>query len=160
MVLGTAIRVFIARRWPWLLKPRRLQLRKSNASIRLRRLYFTNNSTIGELRMDNKFECWILEPALNVVHGAIPFGTYEVTLYDSPKNHCMVPLLKEVPGREMIEIHTGNFPHDSNGCLLPGQMRGVDYVGQSELAFLALMPKIEAKLKDGPLWIDISDGVS
>jgi hypothetical protein len=53
----------------------------------------------------------------------IPVGNYEVVKYDSP-NKGMVFLLKDVPGRDSIEIHSGNYAAgnhiDTKGCILPG----------------------------------------
>lgn len=50
-------------------------------------------------------------------------GIYPVEKYYSPtKGKCF--LLKDVPGRTMVEIHIGNFATgkkvDTEGCILPG----------------------------------------
>ena len=49
----------------------------------------------------------------------IPAGTYDTIKYDSP-NKGMVFLLQNVPGRDSIEIHSGNFTKDTHGCILVG----------------------------------------
>jgi hypothetical protein len=49
----------------------------------------------------------------------IPAGTYEVEKYDSP-NKGLVFLVKNVPGRDSIEIHSGNYKRDTLGCILVG----------------------------------------
>jgi len=49
----------------------------------------------------------------------IPEGTYKLVhrVSDSHGKHLMVD---DVPGREYILIHSGNFNADTKGCLLPG----------------------------------------
>jgi len=86
--------------------------------------------------VDKLFECVTIElpkvfipfpvNAQNVT--CIPEGIYPVEKIISPtKGRCF--LLKNVPGRTMVEIHIGNFATgekvDTKGCILPG-MRFVD----------------------------------
>ena len=83
--------------------------------------------------VDKLFECRTIElPAIviplkpnarNVT--CIPEGEYKVEKYYSPtKGECF--LVKDVPGRSMIEIHKGNFASgkkvDTEGCILPGML--------------------------------------
>jgi len=49
----------------------------------------------------------------------IPTGKYAAMKYDSPSNGDCI-LLKDVPNRDMIEIHAGNFYSDIEGCVLVG----------------------------------------
>lgn len=49
----------------------------------------------------------------------ITAGVYDVEKYDSPsKGRCFH--VTNVPGRDSILIHTGNYTHDTLGCILPG----------------------------------------
>lgn len=131
------------------------------AIMTLNRTDFTDQSTIGELTLNNEFLCWMLEPTCRKQEGvklAIPAGKYEITTYDSPKNDMVVPLLKEVPGHSFVEIHPGNYPKDTEDCLLPGLVKATDYVGQSRMAFKKIMPIIEANLNVGKVWIDVIGG--
>lgn len=49
----------------------------------------------------------------------IPEGTYELNIYNSPKfGRCLI--VKDVPGRDAILIHKGNYNSDTHGCILPG----------------------------------------
>ena len=49
----------------------------------------------------------------------IPEGTYDVVSYDSPtKGNCFHVL--NVPDRDSILIHKGNFTKDTLGCILVG----------------------------------------
>lgn len=50
----------------------------------------------------------------------IPVGEYTASWYDSPLKGRVLRLAN-VPGRQDIEIHTGNFPSDTEGCILVGK---------------------------------------
>lgn len=113
--------------------------------LEVRRLIFTQLSTIGELLIEGSHQCWTLEPLWsdkNIKPRAIPEGTYNVTRGYSPKHKRDVPHVDDVPGFEEIEIHPGNYPHDTEGCTLVGQNKGPDYVGSSKAAFLELWEKL------------------
>lgn len=126
----------------------------------LHRTTFTQNSTIGELFVDGKFECFILEDLMRPAGAvkvpgktAIPNGTYKVILNQSPRFKRILPRLLDVPGFEGILIHPGNTPADTDGCLLPGRTRAVDFVGASRPAFDALFAKLKAA--QGPIVITV-----
>ncbi len=106
----------------------------------------TDLSTLGSLFIDHldHRECFTLEPA-----DCIPDGTYRIGLYLSPRFKMLVPLLIRVPGHDCIEIHPGNFPKDTTGCILVGLNRSPDYVGQSRIAFNRLMNKIRKAMTAG-----------
>lgn len=97
----------------------------------------TPYSTPGELDVDGSSEAYTLEPA-----NPIPAGTYKVVLLPSPHFGCIVPHVLDVPGHTAIEIHWGNYPHDTHDCLLVGYSRATDFVGSSKGAFEQLMQKL------------------
>jgi hypothetical protein len=66
-----------------------------------------------------------------------------------------MPHLQKVPGFDLIMIHWGNYPHDSEGCILVGQSQGQDFIGSSRNAFEILLPKIEEGLKNGDVWCEV-----
>lgn len=110
------------------------------------------------LSIDGVFQCYVLEPTWRPngekVPGqtAIPEGRYRLSRYHSPRLGYEVLLLGGVPGFDGVEVHIGNYPVDTHGCLLPGLSRTTDEVDHSRLAFSALMETV------GPA-LDGSDGV-
>ena len=118
--------------------------------IEIKRLYKTENSTIGELTVDGKFECYTLEDKEREVkikcETAIPKGTYKVIINKSNRFKKLLPLLLSVPNFEGVRIHPGNTNHDTEGCVLVGRTRSKDFIGQSRKAFESLFAKMkEAK---------------
>jgi hypothetical protein len=110
-------------------------------NIKITRLDQTIDGIFGHLVTDG-FDCVTLE------NGglAIPTGEYSVGVYDSPHAGHPVPILQDVPGRDFIEIHCGNFPEDSKGCILVGMRRVQDTIEQSKAAFNQLFPLIQAAI--------------
>ena len=116
--------------------------------IEVKRLYKTENSTIGELTIDGKFECFTLEDKEREVkikgETAIPKGKYKVIINQSNRFKKLLPLLLEVKGFEGVRIHAGNSNHDTEGCILVGKSRSKDYISQSRKAFDALFLKMQS----------------
>jgi hypothetical protein len=128
------------------------------------RKWYTDKTTISELFIDPTTQslCYLLEPTVRVGADprgivAIPEGRYEITLYNSPKFGRVVPILQNVPGHNYIEIHPGNFQMDTRDCLLPGLIYGLDYVGQSDLAFDKIFPLINEELNTRQVFITIKN---
>jgi hypothetical protein len=115
--------------------------------ITIKRLYKTNTSTIGELFIDGIFECFTLEDVERPIkiknETAIPKGTYKVIINQSNRFKRLLPLLLNVPNFEGIRIHSGNSNHDTEGCILVGQTRNKNYIGQSRKAFNKLFKKMQ-----------------
>jgi hypothetical protein len=95
----------------------------------------------GHLVTDG-FDCVTLENGAM----AIPTGEYSVGVYDSPHAGHPLPILQDVPGRSFVEIHCGNYPEDSKGCILVGMRRVQNTIEQSKLAFNQLFPLIQAAI--------------
>lgn len=119
--------------------------------IQIKRLHRTENSTIGELTIDGKFECYTLEDKERDVkiksETAIKKGTYKVIINRSNRFKRLLPLLLNVPEFEGVRIHSGNSNHDTEGCILVGKTRSKDFIGQSRKAFDTLFEKMQ-KAKD------------
>jgi hypothetical protein len=125
----------------------------------LKRLYKTDKSTIGELSIDGKFECYTLEDVerKEKIFGktAIPKGTYQVVMTMSNRFKKMMPLLLNVEGFTGVRIHSGNVSQNTEGCLLLGTTRGQDFIGGSRDAIAKFYPKLEQALKVGKVTITI-----
>lgn len=116
------------------------------------RKYFTEYSTIGELYLDSKFVCFILEDKDRMldsewdlerikrekVYGrtAIPTGEYRIEWTFSNRLNKPAPILLRVKGYEGIRIHAGNTNADTLGCLIPGTTMTTDNVQKSRDATL------------------------
>lgn len=88
---------------------------------------------------------------------AIPTGRYEIIISFSNRFKRPLPLLLDVPGYAGIRIHNGSFPEHTEGCLLPGLVKGVDSVTQSRDFFnKKLFPWIESVLKKEKMFITIT----
>lgn len=127
-------------------------------NLTLKRKVFTNVSTIGELFINDVYECDILEDVdrgltatMDIkeidkvkVHAktAIPYGVYEVVITYSNRFKCLMPLLVDVKGYAGVRIHTGNTADHTEGCLLTGKMTGLDFVGNSRDKYATLFKKL------------------
>lgn len=116
----------------------------------------TADTTIGQLAVNGVFQCYTLEDV--VVTGpkvfgktAIPAGTYNVEITWSPHFGKDMPLLDAVPGFSGVRIHPGNYPIDTEGCILVGQTRAPDNqsIGNSVAAFNPLFGMIQAAIRRG-----------
>jgi hypothetical protein len=96
------------------------------------------DTTFGVMFIDGYFQCFTLENS----HKIIPAGSYPISLYDSPHNRRVVPLLHNVPNRSEIEIHVANYYHDLEGCIGVGADMNDTQLVSSTVAFVELMSKI------------------
>ena len=127
--------------------------------LRVKRLEFSDDSTIGELSVDGQFECYTLEDKVRPVKimgkTAIPAGRYEVVINFSQRFQKPLPLLLKVPNFEGVRIHPGNVSANTEGCILVGDTKGVDFIGNSRLAFNPLFQKMKAAAKTQKIFIEI-----
>lgn len=127
--------------------------------LKLVRKEFTNDSTIGELSVNGKFECFTLEDRVRPVkikgETAIPLGAYEVVVTFSNRFKKPLPLFLNVPGFEGVRIHSGNTKKDTEGCILVGQTKAKNMVGKSRAAFDILFAKIKTAAQKEKIFIEI-----
>nr|DAK36327.1 MAG TPA: L,D-transpeptidase catalytic domain [Caudoviricetes sp.] len=81
----------------------------------------------------------------------IPVGEYNVLWHDSPKFKERLPLLYNelVPKSRAILIHRGNFPRDTEGCILLGNGyddKGVYNSRDTVAKFMSLVKDKEFKV--------------
>lgn len=105
-------------------------------NLKLNRIFFHKNYTIGKLYINGQYWCDTLEDTnrdfnrdgdlLDEGEGkiyaetAIPFGIYKVEVTMSPRFKRYLPILIDVKHFSGIRIHSGNSAGDSSGCILVG----------------------------------------
>ena len=77
----------------------------------------------------------------------IPAGLYSVVWHRSPKFNRVVPVLynEQVPKDRYIEIHAGNYPKHTEGCILVGKLANDEGVFESKATLEALLSFIQGK---------------
>lgn len=142
--------------------------------LKLVRKYFTDQSTVSELYINDELYCHVLEDVDRALdsktmkkeriawlkqHGktAVPYGVYEVVISYSNRFKTYLPLLVNVPGYDGIRIHPGNYAKDTEGCLLPGQYNEKipNFVGKSRDTFNALLKILKSVEKNEKIIITI-----
>jgi hypothetical protein len=131
-------------------------------NFELRRKWLTKKSTIGELLLDGRFECFTLEDQVGPSgdsKGCIPAGRYRLGIRQSKRFGKLMIALYDVPGFEGILIHNGNSFSDTLGCILVGKSRGPqpDWIGRSGIALADLFPKVSEACEWGDQHISIYD---
>ena len=101
----------------------------------LKRIFQNDKYTIGKLYLDDTYLCDTLEPPKYVNHPCIDKGTYRIGYQYSNKFGRNMPFLLSVNGRVGIMIHTGNYPKDTQGCILVGRNLQKGSVSNSKKTF-------------------------
>ena len=157
---------------------------KKKMELTLHRKYRLPGYSIGKLYVNGKYLCdtledtdrnlyqgmgeeWIRE---NKVYGetAIPFGRYRITMkvqsqkYSKRKQYDKIkgflPRLLEVPGYQGVLIHIGNYPKDTDGCVLVGYNTKKGAVMNSTQAFWKLYDILKAADdRKEEIWITITN---
>jgi len=127
--------------------------------LKLIRKWFTENSTIGELYINDVFFCYVLEDKdrglkqtdsltwikAKKIFGVtcIPYGVYKCRMSMSNRFKRLLLEILDVKGFEGIRGHRGNTAVDSLGCLIYGFKKGYDTVFESTKAELAILEKLK-----------------
>jgi hypothetical protein len=121
---------------------------------------FSEESTIGELWVNGVFECYTLEDKVRPVKiagkTAIPPGRYEVIINFSQRFQKPLPLLLNVPNYEGVRIHSGNTAANTEGCILVGETKTENFVGESRWAFNRLFEKLKAASETEKIFLEIT----
>jgi hypothetical protein len=116
-------------------------------NLKLVRKYPAVDCVIGELFVNDKFECYTLEDIERPIKlsgvTAIPRGFYEVVITFSERFKKPLPLLLKVPNYDGVRIHPGNTSAHTEGCILPGKGKTKNTVTQSRDAFATLFSKLQ-----------------
>ena len=110
----------------------------------------TDVSTIGRLFVNEKFFCYTLEDKdrglkqtdtllyiqAKKIFGvtAIPSGTYDLIINQSPKFKRMLPRILNIKGFDGVLMHRGNSADHSLGCILIGYQKGDNAIFESTKA--------------------------
>ncbi len=141
--------------------------------LKLVRKEFYEDRTISDLYVDGVLFCQVLEDVDRgldssmskevisklKVYGktAIPYGKYVVVISYSNRFEKLLPELLSVAGYGGIRIHPGNYPEDTEGCLLPGIKKG-KIVANSRATFKALFAKLKTANAKEKITIEITKG--
>lgn len=118
----------------------------------LERTWFLPERTIGRLYIDGTFETFTLEDALQVngkkIPGktAIPAGEYVITLTWSPKFGKHLPEITGVKNYSGIRLHAGVTEAMTRGCVLLGDTKSADGLGDAKPAAARVIAKLLAAL--------------
>ena len=128
--------------------------------LQVKRMEFSEESTIGELWVDGVFECYTLEDKVRPVKiagkTAIPSGRYEVIINFSQRFQKQLPLLLNVPNYEGVRIHSGNTAANTEGCILVGETKAENFVGESRWAFNRFFEKLKAASETEKIFLEIT----
>jgi hypothetical protein len=97
-------------------------------ALTIHREYADANCTSGYLAVNGKIQAYTLERPWQgnaPLISSIPAGTYKATLRYDHSDQWRIEL-QGVPGRANVQIHTGNTPDNSEGCILVGKQLGPD----------------------------------
>ena len=109
---------------------------------------FSENSILGKLFVNGERMCDTLELPYKDNQksiSCIPAGEYSVRLRparQSATRDYLHLLVQDVKDRSYILFHKGNTAKDTRGCILVGQSRQQDFVGNSSLAMSLLMKEV------------------
>jgi hypothetical protein len=119
-------------------------MKNPKANLLLIRDTFTDKSIIGKLYFNGEFYGHTLELPWKDNEkrvSCIPKGVYEVKKRHTEESKYKYEHLHilDVENRELILMHVGNYPKNSKGCILLGNTRALNFVGESRKAFYKLM---------------------
>jgi hypothetical protein len=125
----------------------------------LKRHFDNGVATLGRLFINGAPECYTLEPPWKDnqrLVSCIPPGTYPLSLRYSPRftpkyGHKLIQV-SNVPNRDDILIHIGNFYKDTEGCIMVGLVERTSpepMILSSGLAYAALYPKVSKAILAG-----------
>lgn len=117
----------------------------------IKRFAVTANATLGMLTMEGVPPLWTLEQLWRDNQddvSCIPTGTYTCVPHgwnDEAVRFTKVWEVTQVPGREAILLHAGNFDTDTHGCILVGMSISKGVLQNSRQAINLLRTAIGAQ---------------
>jgi hypothetical protein len=118
-----------------------------------------NETTFGDLYVNQSYECLTLEDAIREIIGvpveqwkvqndtAIPSGTYLITIEDSKRFGPETITINNVPGFTSIRMHGGTDIKDTEGCIIVGDKQDWDKMTISGAKFNHVLERLKGKIR-------------
>ena len=123
-----------------------------SVTIRLVRKWETKKSTIGEFTIDNsEIKGFFLEEkgpdtTVSGIEQRVPIGTYNLAWHSGTKIKKGFLVYNDVVSKaRAILIHTGNTATDTEGCIIAGSTKSVDFVGGSKIKLQEIFDYVDEK---------------
>lgn len=101
---------------------------------------------------------WAWKPEFKIPEQTcIPHGHYQVKMLQSKRFARMLPHILNVPDFSAIEIHTGNTPTDTHGCVLVGKSIVNNDLFLSKAALGELFEEFGDAITRGILWLTVTN---
>lgn len=131
--------------------------------IEIRRGVETDQATTGTMTIGNRTLNFLELPDRNNAAtndyrtaGRISTGTYQAHIRRGGSRGWRLEL-EGVPGRTEVQIHRGNIPRDTTGCILPGTGRGRNWVNYSREAMNLIREEVENAGEGARIEVIITD---
>ena len=101
-----------------------LNVYSEDFKLTISREYSDSNCTSGYLAVNGQIQAYTLEKPWQrnkPFISSIPNGTYKGTLRYDHSDQWRIELQGVPGGRDVVQIHTGNTPDDTEGCILIGK---------------------------------------
>ncbi|HCT74021.1 MULTISPECIES: DUF5675 family protein [Psychrobacter] len=135
------------------IQPPTSSLESSTVDIIINRTSDGSQSTLGTLSVpSHKFDGFVLErpgpdTTTRNMRKRVPIGVYKVKWHKTTLNRSLgkafVLFNNDVPADRYILIHIGNYPDNTDGCILLGSSKGKDFVGNSTNTIFAFYKLFE-----------------
>jgi hypothetical protein len=131
---------------------------REEVKLKLIRKTFTDKSTIGVLQVDGGVSMFTLEDVDRKLESdgmktlgrtAIPRSKYKVIIDFSNRFQREMLHVLNVPQFEGIRIHAGNMDVDTEGCILVGGNKGIDFISNSKTTLNQLFILVQDALSKG-----------
>lgn len=135
------------------IQPPTSSVESSTVDIIINRTSDGSQSTLGTLSVpSHNFDSFVLErpgpdTTTRNMRKRVPIGVYKVKWHKTTLNRSLgkafVLFNEDVPADRYILIHIGNYPRNTDGCILLGSSKGKDFVGNSTNTIFAFYKLFE-----------------
>lgn len=125
------------------------------------------NYSIGRWYVNGELWCNTLEPTDRGLYSymsteeikkikingktAIPKGKYQITMSYSPKFKRYLPLINDIKCFSRVLVHIGNYPKDTEACILLGKNDKVGMVSNSTYWVNKFVEKVNEAINRGEM---------